>query len=197
MTPRDDDSILQASLAAVRCLIDTEGSAGVVELAAAAGVSRRTWHRYFPAKEDLIRPTFRDVGEVVLRAVAEREPTTSIVDAWVSGFSMSAGGLFTERTRGLMPLIVRSSSLSAVLDNEGALMAARLREEIARQTSSSSDADDLAAALATTLVALSIAALRDAVTAPEPPHVILRRRIAALRLAETIPSVPTGERRTR
>lgn len=196
MTTMRDLDVRAASAAAVRCLIDTEGRARISELVAAAGVSRRTWHRYFPAKEDLLRPLLREASEIVLSMVADPATGATVIDRFVTAFASVSGGLFAERTRGLMPVIAASPSLEAVFAHEATLTSDRLRRIIADDLGPGSLSETRAAALAATLTALSSSALREAAGTSAAPHTLLTDRIRALGLQETIPSWTTEKRGT-
>lgn len=190
-----DHDVLSASLSAVRRLIDSGGQATVTELAEAAGVSRRTWHRYFPAKEDLLRPMMNEASTTLLESLAEPSDTDDVCTSFIAAFDNVAGGLFTERTRGLMPIVVASPSLNAVFDNEGARTAERLRLVLAARLDRNDD-DPVVCALSTTLVGLAISALRDSELHGRSPQTLLAERIHALGLPRTILPTATGERRT-
>jgi AcrR family transcriptional regulator len=181
---RRDADILLASTAAVRRLIDTDARASVDDLAAAAGISRRTWHRYFPAKEDCIRPMMQDAIATMFSAMHARPRDEDVCDSFIAAFSATAAGLFAARTRGLMPIIIASTSLSAVWDHESALTAISLRRIVADRLGCDAAAPRVAA-LASTLVALSNSALRDSTESTRDPVELLTERIEALGLAST------------
>jgi AcrR family transcriptional regulator len=194
MAPVRDEEVLSASLAATRCLIDSDGRASVAELAEAAGISRRTWHRYFPAKEDLLRPLLRDAAGLALASMRARPHDENVVDSFLAAFATSAGGMFAERTRALTPLVFRSTALSAVMDNESTRTATLLRAIIAERWNRNTD-DAHVAALATTLVALSLSSLSDAAATSVAPEVLLAERVGALGLDQVTPPKTAGERR--
>ncbi|MGC0370294.1 TetR/AcrR family transcriptional regulator [Microbacterium sp. SLBN-111] len=195
MTSRRRDDILAASFAATRCLIDTHGRASVTELAEAAGISRRTWHRYFPAKEDLLRPLLRDATDTLLETFAARDATEDVYVAFIAAFATAAGGMFTERTRELMPIVFASPSLTAVLDSETLRTAPRLRPHLARFLDRDGD-DPTVVGLATVLLALALSALRDAAGSESDPAALLAERVEALGLTQRTLPMPAGERRS-
>ena len=195
MTSRRRDDILAASFAATRCLIDTQGRASVTELAAAAGISRRTWHRYFPAKEDLLRPLLRDATDTLLETFAARDVSEDVYVAFIDSFATAAGGMFTQRTRELMPIVFASPSLTAVLDSETLRTAPQLRPHLARFLDRDGD-DPTVVGLATVLLALALSALRDGAGSGFDPAALLAERVEALGLTQSTLPTPTGERRS-
>jgi AcrR family transcriptional regulator len=87
------------------------------ELAEAANVSERTFYRFFPRKEDCLRPLVRDARSIYL-AMLEANAHKGWRVATVEAFRASAGGVFRERTRALMPLVASSPQLEAVWSHE-------------------------------------------------------------------------------
>lgn len=195
MISRRRDDILAASFAATRCLIDSDGRANVAELAEAAGISRRTWHRYFPAKEDVLRPLLRDATDMLLETLATRDASEDVYAAFTAAFATAAGGMFAERTRELMPIVFASPSLTAVLDSETLRTAPRLYPLLARFLDRDVD-DPTVVALATVLLALALSALRDAAGSESDASALLTERVDALGLTQSTLPIPAGERRS-
>ncbi len=195
MASSRDEARLQASLSASRLLALTDGAAGVDDLARAAGISRRTWFRYFPAKEDCIRPMLRDATSLTLQILEQRMEHEDVCEAFIAAFGAVAGGHFAERTRGLLPVVFGSAALSAVLEHEAVHTAGLLRALLTRRFGPEVDASAVAA-LSTVLPALANAALRDSVTAQVPPSDLLTPRVRALGLSHLSLSLSTAERRS-
>jgi len=135
-------------------------------LAAAAGVSRRTFHRYFESKEASIRPVLEQGMELMARHLSGVAAEFGLVDAVVAAFAEAAGGRLSRRTHHLIPLLDETDAMRAVFsqaiaDGERALtapIAARLGVP-----DGSSDARVIAAVITTIVrVALLDAHARDA-----------------------------------
>jgi AcrR family transcriptional regulator len=104
----------------------------VAEIAAAAGVSRRTFFRYFSSKEDVLVETTDDLAEAMLAAMAERPldepPLVAIERALVP---VLEGRLQTERTQTIIRLLRGSRTLRRAMLERHALMEERLAVQLA------------------------------------------------------------------
>lgn len=118
MAATPDRSRLSASFAAIG-LIAARGTFAVPirELASAAGVSERTFYRWFPRKEDCLRPVLEDATAVFDRVLRDESPN-GWRQAVVAAFAASVGGDFQARTRALLPVIASTPELEAVWDHE-------------------------------------------------------------------------------
>ncbi|WP_371541422.1 TetR/AcrR family transcriptional regulator [Streptomyces sp. NBC_00554] len=90
-------TMLDASRAAVQLFIDHGTSSFTIkELAAHAGISERSFYRYFPRKEDVVRPFLAAGSERIAAEVAGRpsdEPlSTSLVHAWSGSWAATHVG---------------------------------------------------------------------------------------------------------
>lgn len=115
---RRDDRVLAASLAAIGEIIARGTDAVTVrDLAQAAGISERTFYRYFPTKEDCLRPVLQDASRVFAMSLDLHS-----ADGWriavSKAFADAAGGAFAVRTRLLLPIIAASPGLEAVWQHE-------------------------------------------------------------------------------
>ena len=105
----------------------------VADIAAAAGVSRRTFFRYFSSKEDVLVETTDDFAEAMLAAMAERPldepPLVAIERALVPVLETR---LQTERTKTIIRLLRESRTLRRAMLERHALMEERLAVQLAK-----------------------------------------------------------------
>jgi AcrR family transcriptional regulator len=88
-------------------LADASTSATVDRICDAVGIAPRTFHRHFPAKEDVILPLFREFGTLSLQVLSDAEKHDDAVDVLVDAFSTEVprrGRIEMDRT--FMSLIV-------------------------------------------------------------------------------------------
>ena len=104
----------------------------VADIAAAAGVSRRTFFRYFSSKEDVLIETTDDFAEAMLAAMAARPlaepPLVAIERALVP---VLEGRLQTERSQTIIRLLRGSRTLRRAMLERHALMEERLAVQLA------------------------------------------------------------------
>jgi AcrR family transcriptional regulator len=85
---------------------DGDTSATIERICTTAGVSPRTFHRHFPAKEDVVRPLFRASSDEVIAALenapADGDPIETLVHAWTSLLDGSRLSAFDRRFLSLM-----------------------------------------------------------------------------------------------
>jgi AcrR family transcriptional regulator len=110
----------------------------VAEIAAAAGVSRRTFFRYYASKEDVLTETTDEVAEAMLAAMAERPrdeaPLVSIERALIP--VVEARLVSGDRTRTIIRLLRESRTLRRAMLERHALMEERLAVLLADRLSS-------------------------------------------------------------
>ncbi|WP_083438773.1 TetR/AcrR family transcriptional regulator [Herbaspirillum autotrophicum] len=106
---------LAASRAIVAMFIDAESSDFTVrQMAAHAGISERTFYRYFPTREDVVRPVI-DVGMQSLAAeMAKRPLQEPIIDALAHAFRNSWVVVPIERSRILFSVMNQTETFRAV-----------------------------------------------------------------------------------
>ncbi|MEV4420006.1 TetR family transcriptional regulator [Patulibacter sp. NPDC049589] len=178
-SPRLTRSMLEASEAV--CLFYVQrGSVAFKgdELADAAGLSERTFYRYFPTKHEAVRPVL-DWGSTLLADTIRTRTDLAISEAVIAGFDLGVGGEHAARTRGLFPLLFRDAGLRAVL-----LQAFHDGEELVRPALAERlgvDAPSVRArvASATTFAVIRVA-LEELIDAGRDPVDALREAIAEL-----------------
>jgi AcrR family transcriptional regulator len=130
----------------------------VAEIAAAAGVSRRTFFRYYASKEEVLTETTDELAEAMLEAVAERPrdepPLVSIERALVPVLESQLA--LAERSRTIIRLLRESPSLRRAMLERHALMEERLAGQLADRLGV-----DLAKDSAPTLLAFVARAMMD------------------------------------
>lgn len=87
---------------------------GTGELAHAAGVSLRTFHRYLGGKEDCVRPVLAAAIAAMGRALLERPAAEPLNAALGHAFAAAASGPQLDRTLRLIPLLTETSAMRAV-----------------------------------------------------------------------------------
>jgi len=86
----------------------------VTEIARAAGISRRTFHRYFPTKAESVAPLFDESIRKSNAVIAGADPGTPILSVLIAAFESSLFGTDATRTRALMPLVFGDQEMWAV-----------------------------------------------------------------------------------
>ncbi|MEV4744348.1 TetR family transcriptional regulator [Streptomyces sp. NPDC049555] len=158
------------------------------EIAAAAGVSRRTFFRYFASKEDVVVRFLADMGTGMRAALADRpadEPVSVALRHAVSG-PLSACGDHADSARGVVRLILGTPALHARFLERQAQWRDDLTAELAARTGvdpgAGSDADlypQMAAGMALTAFNTVLQRWSDSEDA-EAPTGLLERAFALL-----------------
>ncbi|GAA2715063.1 MULTISPECIES: TetR family transcriptional regulator [Streptomyces] len=113
------------------------------EIAAVAGVSRRTFFRYFASKEDVVVRFLADMGTGMRAALADRpagEPVSVALRHAVSG-PLAACGDHADSARGVVRLILGTPALHARFLERQAQWRDDLTAELAARVGADPDAD--------------------------------------------------------
>lgn len=110
-------------------------AATIDELAAAAGISRRTFFRYFATKEEVVISTFDEVEELLVASFREqpKEVVPLLALRAAIGAVMARYAQQPERTRAMLKLILGSPALRASFLDRQDQWRERLGREIARR----------------------------------------------------------------
>ena len=122
----------------------------VSEIAAAAGVSRRTFFRYYASKEDVLTETTDEIAEAMLEAMAHRPraepPLVAIERALVPVLESQL--VLTDRSRTIIRLLRESRTLRRAMLERHALMEERLAIQLAGRLGADPAKDSTPALLA-------------------------------------------------
>jgi AcrR family transcriptional regulator len=122
----------------------------VSEIAAAAGVSRRTFFRYYASKEDVLTETTDEIAEAMLEAMAQRPraepPLVAIERALVPVLESQLA--LTDRSRTIIRLLRESRTLRRAMLERHALMEERLAIQLADRLGTDPAKDSTPALLA-------------------------------------------------
>lgn len=165
----------------VSVLLERGTTRGVstIDLAHAAGISLRTFHRYLGGKEDCVRPVLSAAVAAMGSELGRRPVAEPLNCSLGAAFAAAASGPQLDRTLRLMPLLTETPAMRAVWaqslhDGETAL-APFLAARMGLATES-----PRAAVLATVVLALVRRALVDAVARGEDPAPIFEEYLGTL-----------------
>src|SRR6201999_381626 len=103
-----------ASRAFIELFIDSgHTNFTVADLAEHAGISERSFYRYFPRKEDAVRPFLVGGFERISALVAARPPAEPVRTALVAAWAQSWVAADTDRSRRLYRLLFDDDGLRA------------------------------------------------------------------------------------
>ncbi|BBZ70475.1 TetR family transcriptional regulator [Mycobacterium paraseoulense] len=80
-------------------------------VAVAAGVSVRTFHRYFRTKADAIAPILDTMWRTCIQAFADTDPDAPLVENLIAAFAQAAEGEYSERYREFLVTLPNSPEL--------------------------------------------------------------------------------------
>lgn len=95
-------------------LAEHGNSCTVPELAAAAGISERTFYRYFQSREELLGPALQDAQNLIAERLDETDPKVPIGEALLAAWRTVADGTHRDRTRALLPVVLSDPGFHAV-----------------------------------------------------------------------------------
>ena len=148
-------SMLEVSRAVVQLMIDRGSSDfSVKELAAHAGISERTFYRYFPRKEDAVRPFLMNGVARIAALVEARPKQESIQTSLREAISETWWVKHADRSRAIFDLVHETDSLRSVWLQVVADSEAKLSEVIASRLGI--DAHSRQARLAGVVVAAAV-----------------------------------------
>lgn len=115
-------------------LFESKGYArtSVDEIAQAAGVSRSTFFRYFPSKEEVLELGDRENALMYLRMLRDRPKSESRLKALEETLVAYALAIRTDERRDELKLVSRIVQADAALSAARAGLAVRWREEVAK-----------------------------------------------------------------
>lgn len=196
--PRPGSIALALSEKCVTLLLERGTVKGVssIELAHAAGISLRTFHRYLGGKEDCVRPVLYAAIAAMGRELTARPASEPLNTALGAAFAAAASGRHLDRTLRLIPLLTETPAMRAVWaqslhDGEVALTPC-----IAERMGLAEASFPRAAVLATVVLALVRRALVDAAATGSDPAPLFDEYLTTLDggpLAAAAPPAPEDD----
>ncbi|MDB6063564.1 MAG: transposase [Verrucomicrobiaceae bacterium] len=111
----ENAAVLDVSWKILKYFIERKSSAFTVkELAEVATISERTFYRYFPRKEDVVRPIFAANALSLVESFSERPHSESIANSLIAAFDQSWWANHPEQARTIRYIMYESSELRAV-----------------------------------------------------------------------------------
>ncbi|MDA3626950.1 helix-turn-helix domain containing protein [Saccharopolyspora sp. WRP15-2] len=111
----DQDELLVISRRCAAVFADAgDSSPTVARLAEAAGMSQRSFYRYFPTKEECLRPLFDGGSRAFTDALAAQPPGTALADAMLRAFDLTYSTSSDEEARALMAVVFADAVLRRV-----------------------------------------------------------------------------------
>ncbi|SDY97576.1 transcriptional regulator, TetR family [Saccharopolyspora shandongensis] len=111
----DRDELLAISRRCAEVFAEAgDSSPTVARLAEAAGMSQRSFYRYFPTKEDCLRPVFDEGSRAFADALTAQPPGTGLADAILRAFDLAFSTSTDEEARALMAVVFTEDVLRRV-----------------------------------------------------------------------------------
>jgi AcrR family transcriptional regulator len=101
----------------------------VTQIAERAGLTRSTFHRYFPDKRDLLAAGQETLSRLLAEGVAEAPADVTPLDAVDAGLQRAAGAM-TPATRAMAPRVRAAIAASAELQERDALKGAGMAQAL-------------------------------------------------------------------
>ncbi|MBF4463414.1 MULTISPECIES: TetR/AcrR family transcriptional regulator [unclassified Rathayibacter] len=180
--PRGGRLALALSERCVALLLERGTIIGVTtaELAHAAGVSPRTFHRYLGSREDCVRPVLAAAISAMGSALLARPAEEPLNRALARAFAAAASGPHLARTLRLLPLLTETPAMRAVWAQALHDGEAALTPFIARRMGLDQPSSPRAAVLATVVLALVRRALVDAASEGIDPAPVFEEYLSTL-----------------
>ncbi|MFJ3958174.1 TetR/AcrR family transcriptional regulator [Arthrobacter sp. NPDC090010] len=113
--PLDQDELLKISEhCADKFLRGGETTPTVAELADGSGLSERTFYRYFPTKEDSLRPLFDHGNRLYAQAFDEQPTGTDFLSALEAAFILTLERSANSASVRLMDIVLKSPALRQI-----------------------------------------------------------------------------------
>jgi AcrR family transcriptional regulator len=155
--PLSADELLVISHRCADVFVAAGGArATVTDLAAAAKMSERTFYRYFPTKEDSLRPLFDDGLSRYVAALATQPTPGDAPTAIMRAIEQTFAGDDEVHTRALMGTVVGDPALRRIWLEASYEAAQRLRPHIAALTEADDVTNSVMAGQAALLVVVAI-----------------------------------------
>lgn len=170
---RRERTVLDASRAVVALFVQTRGSDfSVKELAEHTGLSERTFYRYFPRKEDAIRPYLAAGLRHLVGEIRDAAPDIGLREVLVAAPAVLLDAALDERMSAFFSVLSGTERLSAVWHSLNAEAEQAVAEAIAyRRGLARPDVRARLAGAAIVAAARVALAAADDPEAPEPRHV--------------------------
>ncbi|WP_170210186.1 TetR/AcrR family transcriptional regulator [Saccharopolyspora antimicrobica] len=156
-----------------------DSSPTVAQLAEAAGMSQRSFYRYFATKEDCLRPVFDEGNRAFAAALAEQPPNTGLADAMLRAFDLTYAASTDEEARALMAAVFADDVLRRVWLQATYEITELLRPSVAALLGASAD-DVRTTVVCGQAALLNIVALEHSIRDETPLAVTARAAAAAL-----------------